>query len=128
MYMRKLFVALTLLCSTLGFSQALTDGTYTSRVYNHDMSKNYDYTFTMKDGIVRIDGLDTSDITKKTISEGNVTTMTWINKGGIWTENQTYIFTKDASSGALYLYLLRVVQNEGQIPWSVFMAGQVTKI
>ena len=125
--MKKLLLLFTLLFSMVGFSQALVDGTYTSTIYNADLTKSYDYTFNVKDGIVDIEGLDTSNLAKKTLSNNATTTMTWINAGGVWTENQTYIFTKDLTSGKMYLYFIRVVQNEGQIPWSVAMAGYVYK-
>lgn len=125
--MKKLILGALLLLSTVSFGQALADGKYTSKVYTNDMSNSYVYNFTFKDGIVDIDGLDTSGLQKKTISKNNITTMTWINNGGVWTENQTYVFTKDTKSGNIFVYIFRVVQNEGEYPWTTTLVGVVNK-
>lgn len=117
-----------LFVSAFGFSQALKDGKYKSVLYNNDLTLSYEYTFIVKNGVVDVEGVDTSTFTKKTISRNANTTMTWVNNGGIWTESHTYIFTKDLKTGEVYVHLLRIVQNEGQLPWNVFLAGYVYKV
>lgn len=128
--MRKLFLAAVMLFSTLGFSQALTSGTYTSTVYNDDVSKKSTFTFdvfTSSTGeiVVGIDGQ--SPAIKRTTNYANVTTVTWINSGGVWNESQTFVFTKDTKTGDIYLHWLRVVQNEGSEPWNLFLRGVFVK-
>lgn len=124
--MKKLLLGLLLLFSVTSFSQALTDGSYWSNieVTNSAGTKTYGYEFTVTNGIVKQKGVSASSVTK---SLGNDTVFTWLNQGGIWTESQTYIFSKDAVSGQIYVHYMRVVQNEGEAPWWAIGNGLVNK-
>ena len=65
--------------------------------------------------------------TERTIHGDNITTYTWISNGGVWAESQTWVISKDAESGKLYVLFTRRVQNEGSEPWYVFGVGTLTK-
>ena len=129
--MRKLFLAAVMLFSTLGFSQALTqEGNYTTTVYNDAITQKASFNFkvftsSMGDIVVDIEGQ--SPAFKKTVNYGNITTVTWVNSGGVWSESQTFVFTKDVKTGDIYVHWTRVVQNENSEPWNVFCNGVVFK-
>lgn len=127
--MKKILLVVTLLFSVIGFSQALTDGKYGVIFETGGQnSVDYDLTFTVEKGIVNVDGISSDGKEKKTLHKGTTTTMTWVNTGGIWSESQTYIFTKDTDNGSVYIHYLRVVQNSGEVPWNVSYAGYVYKL
>ena len=49
---------------------------------------------------------------KITSSEGQITTLQWINSGGAWTETQFFIVTK-ISNSVIQVFHLRYVVNKG---------------
>ena len=123
---KLLLIGLFLLFSLPSFSQALEDGTYKSdiTIYSGNTSKTYTYTFYVTYGIVSSYGSPAISLTR---SLGDTTLFTWLNSGGIWTESQTFVFTKNSKTGDLYVTTTRVVQNEGQEPWQTFGLGKVYK-
>jgi hypothetical protein len=127
--MKKLFLFLLLAFSLTSFSQALEKSTkYKVEVTTAD-DKTYSFNFYVSStGQVYQLTSEGKFLTFKefeTISNSNTTTYTWLNNGGVWSENQTFVFTKNIKNGTIYLHYLRVVQNEGEIPWSVIGVGIV---
>lgn len=125
--MKKLvLIGLFLLFSLPSFSQALEDGTYKSdiTVYSGNTNKTYTYYFYVKYGVVSQSSTPAISTTK---SLGDTTVYTWLNQGGIWTESQTFVFTKNKTTGYIYVRSMRVVQNEGQEPWQTYGIGDVYK-
>lgn len=118
--------ALSLTFATPSFSQALTDGKYSSdiTVYSGETSNTYAYTFYVINGIVSQTNKPAVAVTK---SLGSETVYSWLNKGGIWTESQTFVFSINRETGQIYVVLSRIVQNEGEDPWATFGTGIVYK-
>jgi len=122
--MKKLFLIVTLFVSTLTFSQALRNSnSYIAYLYDSD-DKETTMVFTVtSDGIINISGWNLNGYEKKTLHRENISNMTWINNGGVWTEYQSYTFTKNPDTGDIEIFLLRVVQNVGQEPWATAKHG-----
>ena len=129
---KKILVLLVLLASISSYSQAINASDY--GYYKADM--NYIYSsnstsfntirlFSYSSG--RIEISNNPHAVEKTIHEKNVTTYTWVNSGGIWSESQTWVFTKNATNGIITVMFMRVVQNEGQDPWYVIGTGNLTE-
>ena len=123
---KLLLIGLFLLFSLPSFSQALENGVYKSNItiYSGETQKTYAYTFYVIGGVV-------SQVSEPAVSVtrtlGDTTVFSWLNSGGIWTESQTFVFTKNKTTGDLYVTTTRVVQNEGQEPWQTFGLGKVYK-
>lgn len=124
--MKKLFLLLfALTCiSFSSYGQALQPSTYYwCKVNTTSNNEFYFYFWVNSYGEVR--QLNYAENTFKvfdkygTVSNKNSTVYTWANAGGVWSETQTFIFTKDVTSGKIYMYYFRAVQNEGQEPWEV---------
>ena len=113
---KLLLIGLFLLFSLPSFSQALENGVFKSNitVYSGSTEKVYAYTFYVINGVVSQISEPAVSVTK---TLGDTTLFSWLNQGGIWTESQTFVFTKNATTGELFVTMTRVVQNEGQDPW-----------
>lgn len=123
--MKKILLFVLLLCSTLGFSQVLTDGNYHIYLLDTSTQEKTNYTFTVKDGKTDINPAAPVQFTR---SYGDTTEFFWMNKSSVWTETQTYVFTQDRNkSDYFYVHHFRVVQNVGQEPWSTTKIGVVYK-
>jgi hypothetical protein len=127
--MKKIILGLTLLFSVAVGAQALTPSTgYKAYVETtNDSNISFDFRVSATGNVYQA-GSDGKlrDFSKEvTINNAATTTYTWLNAGGIWSESQTFIFTKDKTSGKLTLNYLRVVQNEGSEPWIVYGVGEV---
>lgn len=129
--MKKLLFMLLMLTSLTTFAQALEKSTHYKAEINTDAGDKYWYYFyVMSTGEVRqitAENTYKNFKTYDTVNNSNTTTYTWLNNGGVWSENQTFVFTKDVDSNKLYLHFMRVVQNEGDIPWSVTGVAVVEK-
>lgn len=127
--MKKLLFGAILLFSSLCFSQALEPSTYYKVEVNTDAGKYWAHFYVKYDGQVRQINYEKNTYLTfnnyNTISNKTTTTYTWQNAGGVWSENQTWVFTKDIKSGNIYVMRYRVVQNEGEIPWSAEGVGIV---
>ncbi len=127
--MKKIILGLTLLFSVAVGAQALTPNTSYTAYIETTNSNNITFNFRVSNtGNVYQAGTDGKlrDFNKEvTINNSATTTYTWLNAGGVWSESQTFIFTKDKTSGELTLNYLRVVQNEGSEPWIVYGVGEV---
>lgn len=72
------------------------------------------------------DGVDVSRSVnnfKQTSSHNQITTLEWINSGGIWTETQLFICTKISNSRIEVMHI-RYVVNEGSEGESWFYGGK----
>lgn len=123
----KLVLVLTLLLTVNTYSQIkegafATPGPHTATVYYNDGSSSE-----VKFNVYDTGAIDMylSPAVARTLVNKYVTTYTWINSGGIWTESQTWIFSKDRVSNKTTATFLRVVQNEGETPWTVSASGKV---
>lgn len=127
--MKKLFLLLLLASGVFCNAQALETGTYYKSEINTDSGNYWVYFYVNLSGEVRQINYEKNTYKEfknyTTISNKNTTTYTWQNDGGIWSENQTFVFTKDTKSQQVYVLLYRVVQNEGDIPWAVQGVGYV---
>jgi len=131
-----LLIGLFLIFSLPSFSQALANGYYYKsdiKVYSSGTSNTYTYHFYVNaSGEIRqIDFAKNQYMSFKTygtVSNAQSSAYTWANDGGIWSETQTFVFTKDKSTGDLSVFLMRVVQNEGQDPWQSYGVGVVEKL
>ncbi len=124
--MKKLILFVLLLCSTLGFSQALSDGEYAIYLMDTSTKEKINYTFTVTNGKTDLNPAAPIQILR---SYGDSTEIFWMNKSDVWTETQTYIFTKDRNkTDYFYVHHFRVVQNVDQEPWSTSKIGVVYKI
>ena len=134
--MKKFLIAFALLFSLTGFSQALQNSSYYKSnitVYSGGTSNTYAYYFYVTvDGEIRqIDYAKNQYLTfkvYKTVSNSQSSVYTWANDGGVWSETQTFVFTKNKDNGNVYVLTMRVVQNEGQEPWSTYGIGDVEKL
>jgi hypothetical protein len=129
--MKKLILLLLLATSLTSFAQALEPSTYYSAEITTDGNKTYTYYFYVnKNNYVRMvnanKGLEETSV-NQTMVHGTTTTYGWQNAGGVWSECQNFVFTKDLKSGNIYVHFMRVVQNEGSVPWSVIGVGNVDK-
>lgn len=104
-------------------AQVLKDGKYTAKIVVGE--KYLNASFSVYSGYVYQDGVSAK--VENTSHNSNTTTYTWLNNGGVWSENQTYVFTLDSKSGNIYVTMIRVVQNEGSDPWSYAGIGRVYK-
>jgi hypothetical protein len=110
-------------------AQALEPSTYYKASILTDANKTYTYHFYVNKGnyVRMVD--ENKNIEETTVNQtmvhGTTTTYGWQNAGGIWSECQNFVFTKDKKSGQIYIHFLRVVQNEGDTPWSVIGFGEV---
>lgn len=134
--MKKLFLIVVFLIFSLPtFSQALENSNYyKSDITIYSSGKQNLYTFyfyVMSTGQIRmIDNEKNQYLTFKnyyTLSNSQTSVYTWVNNGGVWSESQTFVFTKDIVSGKLHVFSMRVVQNEGQDPWQTYGYGEVVK-
>lgn len=127
--MKKIILGLALLFSVAVSAQALTTNTsykaFVETTNNSSITFNFRVSSTGNVYQADSDG-KLRDFDKEiTINNATSTTYTWLNSGGVWSESQTFIFTKDKTSGELTLNYLRVVQNEGSAPWIVYGVGEV---
>ena len=126
---KHFLVVLTLLLCANSYSQAFSTSGYYSGSMTYYTGKSSSTSnikfYVYPAGGVEFDNL--SPAVFKTLAEKNITTYTWINSGGIWTESQTWIFSKNATNGEITATFLRVVQNEGQEPWYVMGTGLIYK-
>ena len=60
---------------------------------------------------------------KQTSSHSNITTLEWINSGGIWTETQFFICTK-VNQESIEVLHIRYVTNEGSEGESWYYGGK----
>lgn len=127
--MRNLsFLLLFALFSAATYAQALAPNSRYETVIHTLDDEQISYTFeTDEKGTVDIPEFGYEFGAKKTQNHQDQTTMTFINSGGVWTESQTFIFTKGEGS-VIYVYFLRVVTNEGDDPWEVMGLGKLTKV
>ena len=125
--MKKLFLAVTFLITALNYGQCLSDGKYFAKLMDpqSEDEKVSTFYFTVSNGYVSQNDINPDK--KSTIHNGPTTTMTWLNKSEVWSENQTFIFSKDLDNDVIYLNWFRVVQNKGSEPWNVSMVGIVKK-
>lgn len=127
--MRKLILIILLAIGIQGFAQALKPSTYYKAKITTDSDKTYWYYFYVNSNnyVRMVDVNKTIEETSvnQTMLHGTTTTYAWQNAGGIWSESQNFVFTKDKKSGNIYVHFMRVVQNEGDIPWSVIGVGGV---
>jgi len=121
--MKKLLLLLLALVSFTSFAQALENSTYYKAEVNTDGGQKYWYYFYVNSGgyVRQVDssGKYGTQAVHQTMYHKATTSYAWLNASGIWTENQSFIFTKNLDNGKIYLHFMRVVQNEGDIPWSV---------
>jgi hypothetical protein len=131
-----LLIGLFLIFSLPAVSQALENSSsYKAaiKVFSGDSSesKSYYYFYVSAIGTVRM--YDKANNTYYTFKQSNTTSnsqstvYTWLNNGGIWSESQTFVFTKDKISSDISIFLMRVVQNEGDEPWQAYGVGTVEK-
>lgn len=133
---KLLLIGLFFLFSLPSFSQALENSSYYKSditVYSGGTSNTYAYYFyvTATGEIRQIDYAKNQYLTfkvYKTVSNSQSSVYTWANDGGVWSETQTFVFTKNKDNGSLYVLTMRVVQNEGQEPWSTYGVGNVEKL
>lgn len=131
-----LLIGLFLIFSLPSFSQALTNSTYYKSnitVYSGGTSDTYAYYFyvTAAGEVRQIDYAKNQFLAFKTygtVSNAQSSVYSWANDGGVWSETQTFVFTKDKTSGKLYVFSVRVVQNEGEEPWQTYGVGDVEKL
>jgi hypothetical protein len=126
-FLTKFLVVLTLLLTVNTYSQIkegafATPGPHTATIYFSDGSSSV-----VKFNVNDYGAIDMylSPAVGRTLVNKYITTYTWINSGGIWTESQTWIFSKDKVSNKTTATFLRVVQNEGEDPWTVSASGRV---
>lgn len=125
-FLTKFLVVLTLLLTVNTYSQIkegafATPGPHTATIYFTDGTKT-DVKFNVYDtGAI---DMYLSPAVGRTLVNKYGTTYTWLNSGGIWTESQTWIFTKDKVSNKVTVTFLRVVQNEGDDAWTVSASGR----
>ena len=62
--------------------------------------------------VSNVDGIRMTFNEKVTSSDGQITTLQWINSGGAWTETQIFIVTK-ISNSVMQVFHLRYVVNKG---------------
>ncbi len=122
--MKKLFLLLFAFMCFSSFAQALQPSTYYWTTVKTTTNNTYSFYFYVNSyGEVRQIDYSTNYYKEfdkyGTVSNKNSTVYTWANSGGIWSETQTFIFTKDVTSGKIYMYYFRAVQNEGAEPWEV---------
>lgn len=118
------------------FSQAVEKSTYYKsdiKIYSNGSSNVYAYYFyvTTEGEIRMIDYAKNQYLTfkaYKTVSNAESSVYTWANDSGVWSETQTFVFTKDITSGKIYVLTMRVVQNEGESPWQTYGLGEVEKL
>lgn len=128
--MRKLFLTFALLASFAMSAQAFlsTSRYYTASVVSsNDNTINFKFYVSSTGSVYQVgsDGKLYEPDQYCTVNNGKTTVYTWANAGGIWSESQTFIFTRNADTGEIALNYLRVVQNEGEAPWMVYGYGYV---
>jgi hypothetical protein len=130
--MKKLLLIGLFLLSLSSFSQALENSAfYKCKIVTTENTYFYSYFYVNSYGEVR--QIENSDNTYKlfntykTLSNSTSTVYTWANAGGVWSETQTFVFTKEKNTGFLTLNYFRVVQNEGSVPWTLIGLGEVEK-
>ena len=127
--MRNIILLMFLALGLSSQAQALKPSTYYKAKITTDSDKTYWYYFYVnKNNYVRM--VDENKVIEETsvnqtMVHGTTTTYGWQNAGGVWSECQNFVFTKDIKSGNIYVHFMRVVQNEGDIPWSVIGVGGV---
>lgn len=123
--MKKVIITLLLMVAFVSGSnaQVLKDGDYSSTIYVGE--KYMISSFYVANG--KVHQKNVSPKLESTVSNDNTTTYTWLNNGGIWSENQTYVFTLNSKNGELFVTMIRVVQNQGSDPWSYAGVGRVHK-
>jgi methionine salvage enolase-phosphatase E1 len=134
--MKKLLLGALLLLSTLTFSQALEKSAYYKSdltIYSGGSSQDYTMYFqvTSSGDVKMLESKYGSTYAFKasnTSSNNHTTVYTWLNNGGIWSESQTFVFTKDDETGNIDLLTMRVVKNEGKGPWQTYGIGIVEKL
>ena len=133
---KLLLIGLFLIASLPMFSQALEKSSYYKSditVYSGGQSNVYAYYFyvTAAGEVRMIDYAKNQFLSFKaygTVNNASSSAYTWANDGGIWSETQTFVFTKDKTSGKISILTMRVVQNEGQDPWQTYGVGEVEKL
>ena len=133
---KLLLIGLFLIFSLPSFSQALEKTSYYKSditIYSGGETNTYAYYFyvTSTGEIRMIDYAKNQYVTFKaygTVNNANSSVYSWANNGGIWSETQSFVFTKDITSGKIYVLSMRVVQNEGSEPWQTYGVGNVEKL
>lgn len=133
---KLLLIGLFLIASLPMFSQALEKSSYYKSditIYSKGQANDYTYHFyvTAAGEVRMIDYAKNQFMSFKaygTVNNATSSAYTWANDGGIWSETQTFVFTKDKTSGKISVLTMRVVQNEGQDPWQTYGVGEVEKL
>lgn len=132
---KLLLIGLFLLFSLPSFSQALENSSFYKSditIYSGGSKKAYTHYFYVN-GYGEVRQINFSDNTYmsfdtyKTLSNSQSTVYTWGNSGGIWSETQTFVFTKNKTNGDIRVMSMRVVQNESEEPWQTYGLGDVYK-